>query len=287
MTDAELDAPEFLARLRAGDNAAFRALIRRFHAALVGTAAGIIGSRAQAEEVVQDAWLAVFNSIGKFEGRSSLGSWIFTIVLNRARTRIGQEARLTALPALDAGPQDERAVDLSQFRDDGHWLDAPRLWDTLDPERRYGGKQLWAHMQDVLASMPAAQRAVLVLRDLEGQDAATACDLLGISAENQRVLLHRARGRVRKAIDALTTPTAPSLAGAPMLRRAVGKGTAGLSRWGQRLANWCDHAAASAIRASVALRNRCLVAAKAALSNASIAAAASRIAASNPSASTA
>ena len=114
MTDAELDAPEFLDRLRAGDNAAFRALIRRFHGALVGTAAGIIGSRAQAEEVVQDAWLAVFNGIDKFEGRSSLASWIFTIVLNRARTRIGQEARLTALPALDGVQGEERAVDLSQ-----------------------------------------------------------------------------------------------------------------------------------------------------------------------------
>ncbi len=227
MTDAEFDAPEFLARLRAGDDRAFRALIRRFHGALVGTASGIIGSRAQAEEVVQDAWLAVFNGIAKFEGRSTLASWIFTIVLNRARTRIGQEARLTALPAAMEGVQgEERAVDLSQFRADGHWVDAPRLWDELNPERVYGGRQLWAHVQDVLAAMPAAQRAVLVLRDLEGQDAASACAMLGISAENQRVLLHRARGRVRRAVDALTTPTAPARSGAPMLRRALGKGAA-------------------------------------------------------------
>ena len=286
MTDAELNAPEFLARLRAGDNTAFRALIRRFHAALVGTAAGIIGSRAQAEEVVQDAWLAVFNSIAKFEGRSSLASWIFTIVLNRARTRIGQEARLTALPALDGTPQDERSVDLSQFKDDGHWLEAPRLWDTLDPERVYGGKQLWAHVQDVLAAMPAAQRAVLVLRDMEGHDAAAACEMLGISPENQRVLLHRARGRVRKAVDALTTPNAPSRLGAPRLKPIIGKGIAMLRQPAQALAVWLRSQVAAAIRTSVACRNLCLVVANAAASSFSIAAAAAPIASSNPSAST-
>ena len=85
---SEFDAPEFLDALRAGENRAYRALIRRFHGSLVGVASGIIGSRAQAEEVVQDAWLAVFNNIGRFEGRSSLAAWLFTIVLNRARSRI-------------------------------------------------------------------------------------------------------------------------------------------------------------------------------------------------------
>jgi RNA polymerase sigma-70 factor (ECF subfamily) len=223
MTDAEFDAPNFLARLRAGEDRAFRQLIRRYHGALVGTASGIIGSRAQAEEVVQDAWLAVFNGIAKFEGRASLASWIFTIVINRARTRIGQESRLAALP-VEEGP--ERSVDLRQFKDDGHWLQAPRLWDELDPERVYGGKQLWEHVQIAIAAMPASQRAVLVLRDMEGQDAPTACEMLGISPENQRVLLHRARGRVRAAIDQVTTPVVKVRAGAPMLRRLVSKGTA-------------------------------------------------------------
>ena len=224
MTDADFDSPAFLARLRAGEDRAFRLLIRRYHGALVGTASGIIGSRAQAEEVVQDAWLAVFNGIARFEGRSSLASWIFTIVLNRARTRIGQEGRLTALPSALEGVQgEERAVDLSRFDPGGHWIDAPRLWDVLDPERVYGGKQLWQHVEAVLADMPGAQRAVLVMRDMEGQDAASTCDLLGVSAENQRVLLHRARGRVRRAIEVLSTPNAPERKGLPMLRRLVGK----------------------------------------------------------------
>ena len=227
MTDADFDSAAFLARLRAGEDRAFRALIRRYHGALVGTASGIIGSRAQAEEVVQDAWLAVFNGIARFEGRSSLASWIFTIVLNRARTRIGQEGRLTALPSgLDGAQGEERAVDISRFGDNGHWIDAPRLWDVLDPERVYGGKQLWEHVEGVLADMPGAQRAVLVMRDMEGQDAASTCDLLGISAENQRVLLHRARGRVRRAIELLSTPNAPARRGMPMLRKLVGQSTA-------------------------------------------------------------
>ncbi len=221
MTDAEFDSADFIARLRLGEDIAFRQLIRRYHGALVGTAAGIIGSRAQAEEVVQDSWLAVFNSIARFEGRASLASWIFTIVVNRARTRIGQEGRLTALP-VEEGP--DRAADLRQFKDNGHWQEAPRLWDELDPERVYGGRQLWDHVQIAIAAMPASQRAVLVLRDMEGQDAATTCEMLGISPENQRVLLHRARGRVRTAIDQVTTPTVKIPAGTPMLRRLMGRG---------------------------------------------------------------
>src|SRR5271163_3727219 len=103
MRNGEFDDPAFLARLRRGEHAAFRVLIRRFHGSLVGVAASIIGSRAQAEEVVQDAWLAVFSGIGAFEGRSSLVAWVFRIVLNRARTRITREGRLVGLPALTEG----------------------------------------------------------------------------------------------------------------------------------------------------------------------------------------
>jgi RNA polymerase sigma-70 factor (ECF subfamily) len=170
----------------------------------VGVAASIIGSRAQAEEVVQDAWLAVFSSIGRFEGRSSVITWLFSIVLNRARTRASREGRLVGLPILMEGtPPGERAVPLSAFQPDGHWAEAPRLWDELNPERIIGGRQLWAHVQMVIERLPAGQRAVLILRDTEGRDAEETCELLGISPENQRVLLHRARGRVRQAIDTL------------------------------------------------------------------------------------
>src|SRR5579872_7187406 len=130
MADSAFDEPEFLARLRAGDAEAYRRLIRRFHGALVGSAQAIIGSRAQAEEVVQDAWLAVFAGIGRFEGRSSLASWLFAIVLNRARTRAVREGRLVALPTLEGAEGSERAVPLDRFRADGHWAAPPKLWDV-------------------------------------------------------------------------------------------------------------------------------------------------------------
>lgn len=205
----EFDAPEFIAALRAGEDRAYRQLIRRFHGSLVGVASGVIGSRAQAEEVVQDAWLAVFTNIGRFEGRSSLASWLFTIVLNRARSRITREGRMVALPPVLDGIQDEeRAVPRSQFLADGHWVDPPRLWDELDPEREFGGRQLWSHVQDVIQTLPAGQKAVIILRDIEDRTAEEACALLEISPENQRVLLHRARGRVRAAIDRITAAPA-------------------------------------------------------------------------------
>ena len=214
------DQAEFLARLRRGDPDAYRRLIRRFHASLVSVAASIIGSHAQAEEVVQDAWLAVHTGINAFEGRSSLTTWLFSIVLNRARTRAGREARLVGLPDLDGGEPDERAVPLSAFQPDGHWVAAPRLWDDISPERIVAGQQLWTHVQAAIEQLPAGQRAVLVLRDLEGCTAEDACTLLGITAENQRVLLHRARGRIRAVVDTLVgNPPAPTARPASMTRR--------------------------------------------------------------------
>ncbi|MDR3534979.1 MAG: sigma-70 family RNA polymerase sigma factor [Acetobacteraceae bacterium] len=244
MRHAEFDDPAFLARLRQGEPDAYRALIRRFHASLTGVAASIIGSRAQAEEVVQDAWLAVFSGIDRFEGRSSLVTWLFSIVLNRARTRIGRESRLVALPDLMEGtPAGERAVPLSAFKPDGHWQEAPRLWDELSPERIVGGRQLWDHVTAAIERLPAGQRAVIILRDMEGRDAEEACTLLGLTPANQRVLLHRARGRIRQTVDTLIAGSTPAraTAGTPgtqprrtpggMLER-LGAALATLLAWG-------------------------------------------------------
>jgi RNA polymerase sigma-70 factor (ECF subfamily) len=161
--------------------------------------------------VVQDAWLAVFNGIGRFEGRSSVATWLFSIVLNRARTRAGREKRLAGLPGIFDGAQgNERAVDVTEFQPDGHWVEAPRLWDEINPERVVAGRQLWTHVQAAIERLPSGQRAVIILRDMEGSEAEEACALLGISAENQRVLLHRARGRIRKTIDALVAGAPPT-----------------------------------------------------------------------------
>jgi RNA polymerase sigma-70 factor (ECF subfamily) len=204
MRATEFDDPDFLARLRIGDAAAYRALVRRFHASLVRFAASIIGSHAQAEEVVQDSWLAVYGGIERFEARSSLVTWIFTIVANRSRTRVAREGRLVGLDALMEGtPPGGRGVPLSDFKPDGHWAEEPRLWDDLSPERVVGGRQLWDHAQAVIDTLPAGQRAVILLRDVESRDAEETCALLDISAENQRVLLHRARCRIRQELDRL------------------------------------------------------------------------------------
>ena len=219
-SSAAFDDPAFLARLRNGDPLAYRALVRRFHASLVRLATSIIGSQAQAEEVVQDSWIAVYGGVARFEGRSSLVTWIFSIVLNRARTRVAREGRLVGLGALMEGTAPgERGVPVDQFRPDGHWAEAPRLWDELDPERVVAGRQLWEHARAVIDSLPMGQRAVILLRDTEGRDAGETCALLDISAENQRVLLHRARCRIRQEIDRLTG-TAPAAAW-PFPRRPV------------------------------------------------------------------
>ena len=215
MWPSEFDDATFLDRLRKGDSTAYRSLIRHYHRSLTSVAASIVGSQAQAEEVVQDAWLAVFTGIGRFEGRSSVATWLFTIVLNRARSRASREWRLVALPAeLRGAAPGERGVPLAAFKPDGHWLDEPRLWDDINPERTVGGRQLWDLVQEIIEQLPRGQRAVLLLR-IEGQTAEEACELLKITAENQRILLHRARSRVRQAVDAATRDALPAAAAKP------------------------------------------------------------------------
>lgn len=241
MRQTEFDQPEFLASLRRGDEQAYRRLIRRFHGSLIGIAASIIGSRAQAEEVVQDAWLAVFAGIGSFEGRSSVVTWLFSIVLNRARTRASREGRLVGLPSLmDGTDPGGRAVDVSEFKPDGHWAEAPRLWDELNPERIIGGRQLWHHVLEAIERLPSGQRAVITLRDMEGCEAEEVCALLEISAENQRVLLHRARGRVRQAVDGLTGTIRATLVAGSGARRGRGSAVARLIVLAQRVVRFAS-----------------------------------------------
>jgi RNA polymerase sigma-70 factor (ECF subfamily) len=230
MRETEFDDPRFLARLRMGDSTAYRILVRGLHASLVRFAASIIGSHAQAEEVVQDSWMAVCTGVDRFEARSSLVTWIFSIVANRSRTRVSREGRLVGLGALMEGsPPGGRGVPLTEFKPDGHWVETPRLWDELDPERIVGGRQLWDHVQTVVDQLPAGQRAVILLRDMEGCDADETCALLDISAENQRVLLHRARSRIRQEIDRLTGPVMverPAPARRGPRKRGVARGIA-------------------------------------------------------------
>ena len=156
-------------------------------------------SDAVAEEVVQETWLAVLNGLDGFEGRASLRTWISQILLNVARRRGGREAR--SLPFSSAG---EPAVDPDWFMAsgpwEGHWQAFPSDWSG-QPEERMLGKEVRSVVDSELRALPAAQREVVTLRDIEGWPAGEVCELLDISAANQRVLLHRGRNRVRAALE--------------------------------------------------------------------------------------
>ena len=191
-----------MSALRAGDEAAFRALVARHHAAMVSVALQFVPSRAVAEEVVQDTWLAVIRGIGRFEGRSSLRTWIFRILGNRARSRGASEHRSVAVDLRDdAGP----AVPPSRFRPEGdqwpgHWADPPRSLAQL-PEERLVERETASVVASAIEGLVGSQRQVIVLRDVEGWSPTEVCDALGLSEGNQRVLLHRARSKVRAALE--------------------------------------------------------------------------------------
>jgi RNA polymerase sigma-70 factor (ECF subfamily) len=188
-----------LKRLRAGDQAAFATLLDRHGGALLRLARTFVKVPAVAEEVVQDTWLAALDGLAGFEGRSSLRTWLFRILANRARTRAVKEGR--SVPWSSLGPQDDGpAVDPESFQADGHWREPVTGWTEDDPERLVLGAETRAAIEAAIAALPEGQRAVITLRDVEGVEAEEACQILGLTETNQRVLLHRARARVRAAL---------------------------------------------------------------------------------------
>jgi RNA polymerase sigma-70 factor (ECF subfamily) len=186
-------------RLKAGDRAAFAELVGRHGGPLLRLATTFVKDRSVAEEVVQDAWLAALDGLDGFEARSSLRTWLFSILANKARNRAVREGRSLPFSALDDG-DGEAAVDPARFHADGHWLEATAAWTVEDPERLAGGAETRAAIERAIAALPEAQRAVVTLRDVEGLEAEEICNLLGLSLTNQRVLLHRARTRLRQAL---------------------------------------------------------------------------------------
>lgn len=189
----DVDA-ELLAGLRAGDEAAFTALVGRYHVRLVGLATSFVGRRDLAEDVVQETWLAVLKGMERFEGRASLRTWLFQICANRARTAAVREQRTEPVADLDGG------ADTDLFAADGSWLTPPRRWagrrsDDADDSR------LVAAVRTAIEELPVRQRQVVTLRDVDGLSAEEVCAVLAISDANQRVLLHRGRAHVRAAID--------------------------------------------------------------------------------------
>ena len=209
MAEATLESPDpaaadaaLLERLRAGDEAAFEALVARHYATMLAVAQTYVKGRAVAEEVVQEAWLGVIKGLDRFEGRSSLRTWILSILVNQAKTRGVREARSVPFATLEG---EEPAVDADRFRGPhesypGHWRAFPSDW----------GRSAAAAVQDretlrvvmgAIADLPATQQTVIRMRDVEGYSSEEVCAALDVSEANQRVLLHRARSRVRAALE--------------------------------------------------------------------------------------
>jgi RNA polymerase sigma-70 factor (ECF subfamily) len=198
---AQADELELLERLRRGDRAAFTALVERHGGALQRLALTFVHSRAVAEEVVQDTWLAALGGLAAFEGRASLRRWLFSILANRARTRAVREGRSLPFSALGpAGAEADPAVPPERFDQGGAWRGAPAAWTEEDPERLALRAETGAALEAAIAALPPAQRAVITLRDVEGLETEAICELLGLTVTNQRVLLHRARTAVRLAL---------------------------------------------------------------------------------------
>jgi RNA polymerase sigma-70 factor, ECF subfamily len=184
-----------LERLRAGDEETFIKLVARHHDAMVRVARSFVPSHAVAEEVVQDSWLAVLRGLDRFEGRSSFQTWLYRILINRARST-GVREHHHQVPIGDH----DRSVGPSRFDGDGRWSLPPEHWaDDLD-ERLHAG-ELSSSIWSALDGLPAQQRNVVALRDVEGLDSTEVCGLLDITAANQRVLLHRGRSRMREALE--------------------------------------------------------------------------------------
>lgn len=207
LANRDVDEGALIASLREGNEDAFTALVERYHGAMIRVARGFVRDEATAEEVVQEAWLGVLNGVGTFEGRSSLKSWIFAIVVNRAKSRGTREARSTPFSALAANEAtgSEPAVSPERFLDamaqwPGHWAQPPASWGE-NPEARVMRTETISQLVRALDELPPAQRTVISLRDVAGHDAATICNTLGITETNMRVLLHRARSKVRGALE--------------------------------------------------------------------------------------
>jgi len=209
---ASPEEQRLLAALRGGDEAAFAQLVDRFGSSMLRLAMTWVSTRAVAEEVVQETWLGVLNGLDRFEGRSSLKTWIFRILSNTAKKRAVREGRSIPVSSF-AEPGDERGeptVERWRFsapesRYPGGWTVPPRSWDRI-PEEQLLSAETLAHVRRAIDALPPVQRQVITMRDVDGFSSAEVCNVLELSDTNQRVLLHRARGRVRRALERYLEP---------------------------------------------------------------------------------
>jgi RNA polymerase sigma-70 factor (ECF subfamily) len=205
----DLEDSQLVAALRAGDEAAFARIVREWHPSLLRVAQIFVPSRAIAEDVVQETWLRVLGALDRFEGRSSLKTWVFRILVNTAKTRAQREGRVLPFSALNnPGRIPEAAVDPDRFRpeDDerypGHWSAPPREL----PEERLLAAETRALIAAAIDALPPTQAAVIRLRDVDGWSSEEVRNALDITEVNQRVLLHRARAKVRQALEDYLAP---------------------------------------------------------------------------------
>jgi RNA polymerase sigma-70 factor (ECF subfamily) len=195
-----------VAALRAGDEAAFMTIVEQYQGQLTRIALLYVSSRDVAEEVVQETWLGVLKGLDRFEGRSSFKTWMFRILTNIAKTRGVRESRTVPFSALvaDEAGGDERAVEPSRFHgsgeDEGAWLLPPAHWDEL-PEAALSSSETLEVVRKAIEELPPVQRHVIQLRDIDGWTGEEVCNVLELTETNQRVLLHRARSKVRRAIE--------------------------------------------------------------------------------------
>jgi RNA polymerase sigma-70 factor, ECF subfamily len=205
--DAEAPDQELVRALRAGDEDAFIELVRRYNGLMLRLALGHVRTRALAEDVVQETWCAVLTGIDRFEGRSALKTWLMRILTNRAKTRGQREARCVPFSSLAGDDEDDGpAVDPDRFlpadhpRYPGGWSAAPSEWSQLPHDRLLAG-EVREQIRTAIERLPTRQQAVIALRDVEGWSPEEVCETLQLSEGNQRVLLHRARSRVRGELE--------------------------------------------------------------------------------------
>ena len=193
--------------LRSGNELAFVSLVNMYHAPMLRLAMLFVPSEAIAEDVVQDTWMGVLHGLKRFEGRSSFKTWMFRILTNWAKTRAQREGRsvpFSSLSELSIELQ-EPAIEPERFHGPDHqspggWVSFPHSWEEL-PEERILSQETLTRIQEAIDALPIGQRGVITLRDIEGCTSEEACELLGVSEANQRVLLHRARCKVRRAVE--------------------------------------------------------------------------------------
>jgi RNA polymerase sigma-70 factor (ECF subfamily) len=193
-----MEEQELIKKLIAKDEDAYRYAIKTYNSSMHYVASAIVGDSI-ADEVVQEAWVAIIRALPKFEGRSSLKTWILRIVSNGAKTRLRKESRTVSMG--DANDMETLGVTVDRFKSNGMWQTPPNSWQAETPESLLASEQLRGKMEQVVDQLPEMQKTVLILREIEGLEMEEICKILDISESNSRVLLHRARTRLWETID--------------------------------------------------------------------------------------